>query len=286
MSTASPPTTSSGTRAARTVVAIGNEVNKGLVHGWAERRQILIELGMFVPLFLLFAGLFGRGQAIVEGRFEWTLAPEPTTWLFVGFASFMFFYLQAQKLFWRLLGEVQTGTLEQVYLSPLPSWLVAAAGRVVASIVETLVVVGALYASVRALVALDLQWHPDALMALVALVLAGVGYALTIGGLALRWKRTEVVNDGLHVIVLFAGGAMVPLTSLPTWLAAIGRLLPITHPLAALRTTLIDGQALALTSDGGVLWLAASAVGWMMIGAAAFHLGDTAARRDGTLTRA
>ena len=286
MRTTSSPTTWSGTRAGRTVVAIGNEVHKGLVHGWAERRQILMELGMFVPLFLLFAGLFGRGEAIVEGRFEWTLAPGPTTWLFVGFASFMFFYLQAQKLFWRLLGEVQTGTLEQVYLSPLPSWLVAAAGRVVASILETLLVVAALYASVRAMVAIDLHWHPDALLAVAALVLTGVGYALAIGGLALRWKRTEVVNDGLHVIVLFTGGAMVPLASLPTWLAHVGRLLPITHPLAALRTTLIDGTGLPLTGDGGLLWLVASAVGWMTIGIGAFHLGDTAARRDGTLTRA
>lgn len=286
MSTASSPTTSSGSRTGRTVVAIGNEVHKGLVHGWAERRQILMELGMFVPLFLLFAGLFGRGEAIVEGRFEWRLAPEPTTWLFVGFASFMFFYLQAQKMFWRLLGEVQTGTLEQVYLSPLPSWLVAAAGRVVASILETLVVVAVLYASVRALVSIDLHWHPHALLAAAALVLAGVGYALAIGGLALRWKRTEVVNDGLHVIVLFAGGAMVPLAELPTWLAVVGRMLPITHPLAALRTTLIDGHALPLTGDGGLLWLAASAAGWMVMGATAFQLGDTAARRDGTLTRA
>ena len=286
MNTSAPPRTPSGTRVGRTVVAIGNEVHKGLLHGWAERRQILMELGMFVPLFLLFAGLFGRGEAIVEGRFRWTLAPGPTTWLFVGFASFMFFYLQAQKLFWRLLGEVQTGTLEQVHLSPLPSWLVAAAGRVVAAIVETLLVVAALYASVRLLVDLQLTWHPHALLGVGALVLAGVGYALAIGGIALRWKRTEVVNDGLHVVVLFAGGAMVPLTELPAWLAHVGRLLPITHPLAALRTTLVEAEALPPTGDGGLLWLAVGAVGWLAIGATAFQLGDAAARRQGTLTRA
>ncbi len=285
MTTTDPPTTI-GPRVGRAAVAIVNEVRKGLVHGWAERRQILMELGMFVPMFLLFAGLFGRGEAIIEGRFEWTLAPEPTTWLFVGFASFMFFYLQAQKLFWRLLGEIQTGTLEQVYLSPLPSWLVAAAGRVVASVIETLVVVVALYASVRLLVDMELMWHPHTIMAVVALVVAGVGYALAIGGLALRWKRTEVVNDGLHVIVLFAGGALVPLAELPTWLAAFGRVLPITHPVAALRTTLVDGAALPPTGDGGMLWLVVGAVGWLVLGATAFHAGDRAARRDGTLTRA
>ena len=34
------------------------------------------------------------------------------------FVPFIFFYMQVVKLFWRLLGEIQSGTLEQVYLSP------------------------------------------------------------------------------------------------------------------------------------------------------------------------
>jgi len=42
------------------------------------------------------------------------------------------------------------GTIEQVYLSPLPSWLVAAAGRVVAALVETLVVAAGTYLIVEA----------------------------------------------------------------------------------------------------------------------------------------
>lgn len=268
-----------------TAVAVANEVHKGLVHAWAERRQIGLELAMFVPMFLLFAGLVGQGQAIVERQFDWRLDPGATAWLFLGFAAFMFFYLQAQKLFWRLVGEIQTGTFEQVHLSPLPTWVVAAAGRVTAAVVETAVVVGVLYLGVRVVVPIPLTWHAHALLALVALVVAGVGYSLAIGGLALVWKRTEVLNDGIHMVVLFLGGAMVPLAQLPGPLAAMGRTLPITHPVAALRTTLLDGHALAALGDGGLVWLGVAAIGWLALGAGVFGLGDHAARRSGTLSR-
>lgn len=269
----------------RTVVAVGNEVHKGLVHGWAERQQIALELVMFVAMFLLFAALVGQGEAIVTGRFDWSFEPARTAWLFVGFSAFSFHYLQTQKLFWRLLGEIQTGTLDQVYLSPLPSWVIAAAGRVAASVAETTVVIAVLYAATRLAVPIVLHWHPDALAALAGLVVASVGYSLAIGGLTLRFKRLEILNDGLHMLVLFLGGALVPLSQLPGWMAAVGRLLPITHPIEALRLTLVDGHGLSLTGDGGLLWLAATASGWLLAGIAAFHLGDAAARRNGTLTR-
>ncbi len=268
-----------------TAVALANEVHKGLVHAWAERRQIVLELAMFVPIFLLFASLVGRGEAIVEGQFAWGLEPRATAWLLIGFAAFMFFYLQAQKLFWRLVGEIQTGTLEQVHLSPLSPWVVAAAGRVTAAVLETTVVVVVLHLGVQALVPIPLTWHPHALVALAALVIAGVGYSLAIGGLALVWKRTEVLNDGIHMVVFFLGGAMVPLGQLPGPLAAVGRVLPVTHPVVALRTTLLDGHALAALGDGGLVWLAVAAIGWLAIGAGIFGLGDRAARRSGTLTR-
>lgn len=266
-------------------VAIGNEVAKGLLHGWAERWQILFETAMFTAMLLLFAALLGQGDAIVDGEFVWQLDPQRTAWLLVGFGAFTFHYLQTQKLFWRLLGEIQAGTLEQVYLSPLPSWLVAAAGRVVANVVETAFVVAALYAAVRLAVPVRLTVSVDALVPLAGLVTAAIGYSLLIGGLTLRWKRIEVLSDGLHMIVFFLGGAMVPLNRLPDWMAAIGRYLPVTHPIEGLRATLVDDAGLAVFGDGGVAWLAATALGWLVLGAMGFHRGDRAARRDGTLGR-
>jgi ABC-2 type transport system permease protein len=278
-----PSTPAPGPRA--TAVAIGNEIDKGLRFGWDERKQILLELAMFVPLFLLFAAVAGQGDAIVAGRFEWAFDDRRTGWLLVGFVLGMFFYLQAQKLFWRLLGEIQAGTLEQVYLSPLPSWVVAATGRVLASLVETTFVVGTLYAVVALSVGVDVDWHPAVLVPVVFLVVGSVGYSLAIGALTLLWKRIEVLNDLLLLVVFFASGMMVSLDEMPDWIAAVGRFLPVTHPIAAARRVLLDGEGLALTGDGGLLWMILLAAGWFAVGAVAFHAADRAVRRDGTLTR-
>src|SRR6266542_2104494 len=139
-----------------------------------------------------------------------------------------FFYFQAVKLFWRLLGEIQAGTIEQVYLSPLPSWLVAAAGRLVAALAETAVIVAALYAGVGLLVPLHIGRRPAAALPLLLLVIAVVGYSLLIGGLTLVWKRIEMLVEAQGIAVWVLSATALPLLAVPGWMATAGRLVPIT----------------------------------------------------------
>jgi ABC-2 type transport system permease protein len=122
----------------RFLTALGNEVRKGLALAWSERLQIALELPFFTVFILLLGPLLGAGHQIAAGHLDWTLDSQRISLLLVAFLPAMFFCFQAVKLFWRLLAEIQTGTIEQVYLPRLPSWL-AAAGRLLAAIVETLV---------------------------------------------------------------------------------------------------------------------------------------------------
>lgn len=274
-----------GVRAA--LRAIGNEVSKGLLAGWSERIQILIELPLFIGTALLVFAVIGKGEEIAAGgRVDWSLDPYQTTWIFLGYVAFTFYYLQTAKLFWRLLGEIQTGTLEQVYLSPLPSWLIAAAGRVAAAVVETFFVVAAVFLVTDLVVDLEIHWRLDGLLSLLFLVVGAVGYSLVIGGLALVWKRIELINDALYMALFLFGGLLLPLDRMPDWVAAIARLLPITHAAQSLRNVLLDGRSFStLHGDGGLIWLTATAVAWLIAGALAFHLGERIAKRQGTLSR-
>jgi ABC-2 type transport system permease protein len=283
---ATPPAVTSHPGQPRaTVVALGNEVGKGLRFGWAERKQIVLELAMFVPLFLIFAAVAGQGDALLADRFEWSFDDRRTGWLLVGFAFGMFFFLQVQKFFWRQLAEIQGGTLEQVYLSPLPWWTLAAVGRVLASVLETVFVVAVLYASVALTVGVDIDWRPVGLVPATFLLVGAVGHSLIIGGLTLVWKRVEILNDMLLLVLFFLGGIFVPLDDMPGWMAAIGRVLPVTHPIEAGRAVLLDGDGLTLTGDGGLLWMTALAAAWLITGAVTFHRAAQITRRDGTLTR-
>jgi ABC-2 type transport system permease protein len=133
--------------ARRVLTAVGNETVKGLRRGWSERLQILIELPLFVTFVLLLGFTVGQGTTIATtGKLDWSLDPRQAGWLFIGMATFTYTYLHMQTMFWRLLAEIQAGTLEQTYLSPLSSWVHVVGGRVLAAIAETTVVVAVMYA--------------------------------------------------------------------------------------------------------------------------------------------
>jgi ABC-type polysaccharide/polyol phosphate export permease len=285
--TSSPaPAAAPALSASRFLVAIGNEVGKGLRHAWAERVQILIELPLFISFVLLLSLLLGRGgQIAAGGTLRWPPDPRTTTWLFLGFAVFTFAYLQTVKMFWRLLGEIQSGTLEQTYLSPLPAWLTIAVGRVVAALVETAVVVGVVSLVVALLVGLRLTWRAEALAPLLFAIAGGVGYSLVIAGLTLVWKRVEMLQELLTALVWFVSGAILPLSRLPGSVGALSQPVFLTHPIAALRTTLLDGHPIATWGTGGWVALTATAAGWLVCGVLVFAVCNGIARRTGSLTR-
>jgi ABC-2 type transport system permease protein len=277
------PTLPFGPRA--TATGLANEVYKGLLAAWGERIQILIEMPLFTIFFLLFAAVVGRGDEIAAtGQISWSFDTEHVSWLFVGYLAFTFFYLQSVKLFWRLLGEIQSGTLEQVYLSPLPSWLVVAAGRVTAAVVETIFVVTMLYAVTSLFVDFDIPWRAAAIIPLVFVVIASVGYSLLLGGLTLILKRVEMLADLMLIPIFMASGLLVPLDQTPDWIAATGRLLPVTHGVESMRAIVFEGGSIGVMwGDGGLVWVMATAIGWLGAGVICFRLGERIAKRQGSL---
>ncbi len=269
-----------------TAIAVGNEIQKGLLAAWGERLQILIELPLFLSFFLLIALIVGRGQQIASGHLQWRFDAAQVSSLMVGYAAYLFIYLQTAKLFWRLLGEIQAGTLEQVYLSPLPAWLVATAGRVLATVLETAFLVAALYGVVFAVVAFHLTWHIQALVPMLFIVVGSVGYSLIEGGMVLAWRRVELVHELATGLMVFFSGAIIPLSQLPGWMAAIGRFSPISQGVVALRAVLIGGHmSFPLGGDGGIVWMIGVSAAYLVVGIAAFGLGEAWARRRGSLGR-
>ncbi|MEX0755917.1 MAG: ABC transporter permease [Actinomycetota bacterium] len=212
----------------RMATAIGNETVKGLRHGWGERLQILIEMPLFVIFVLLLASTVGQGAAIAEtGQIDWRIDPRHAAWLFIGVAAFTYTYLHLQKMFWRLLAEIQSGTLEQTYLSPLPSWVHVVGGRVVAAVAETAIVLAVTFGVTSLVVRLDLHWRVDALMPLALLIVGAAGLALIVAGITLVWKRIQMLNDLILLGVFFFSGAVLPPVEMPGWADAVGT--PFVH---------------------------------------------------------
>lgn len=268
----------------RLLVSMGNEIRKGLLVAWSERLQIIIELPFFALLILLLGPLLGTGHQIASGHVSWSLHSGRTSLLVLVFVPAMVFYFQAVKLFWRLLGEIQSGTLEQVYLSPLPPWLVVIAGRVLAALVETLVVVAATYGIVSAFVPLHYAWSVAALVPAALLIVTGIGYSLIIGGMTLIWRRVQAVQEAFLMLVMVFAISALPDFIVPGWFADLGRVFPVTSAVASLYRVLIGHRSVSEPwGTGGLTWLLVTAAGYLVAGILAFSLAGRIARTRGSL---
>ena len=253
--------------------AIGNEVAKGLIDLWRGKVASFLELILFGLFFLAIVFAVGRGAFHLE-----LVAP-----LLIGFVGYLFFHMQTNRLFWGLLGEMQSGTLEQLYLSPLPPWVLTI-GLQVASVVEAALSALVFYVFVTLVAAVTIPLRWTALLPLLLLIAGSVGYSLILGGLTLRFKRLEILKEVFQVVVLIFGGVFVPLSRMPSWMAAIARFLPLTPGVETLRKTLLDGVSLpTLAADGTLLWLVGSATVYLLLGIAIFRWNERSAKRRGTL---
>jgi ABC-2 type transport system permease protein len=266
------------------LTALVNEVRKGLWFAWSERLQIALELPFFTVFVLLLGPMLGAGHQIAAGHLDWTLDGGRISLLLVAFLPAMFFYFQAVKLFWRLLGEIQAGTIEQVYLSPLPSWLVAAAGRLVAAILETLVLIAVTYGLLSAFVTLHFHWTPAALVPMAFLVITGVGYSLIIAGMTLLWKRIQLLQETFLLLVMVFAISALPLLSVPGWFAAIGRAFPVTSVVASLSGVMLGHRGVTeLWGTGGLVWVIVTAIAYLTAGLVVFRLLEHLTKARGTL---
>ncbi|WP_160312693.1 ABC transporter permease [Jiangella alkaliphila] len=270
----------------RALTAVGNETVKGLRHGWSERLQILIEMPLFIIFVLLLGYTTGKGDTIAAtGALDWSIDTSHASWLIIGMVVFIYTYLHVQKMFWRFLAEIQTGTLEQTYLSPLPSWVHVVAGRIAAAIAETAVVAGVVYAVTSLFVRIDLHWRPAALVPLALLITGAAGLAMIIAGITLVWKRIQLLNDLILMLIFFFSGAALPLADMPSWAQDIGKPIFMTHATEAIRIVMVDGDALAWAGTGGWAWTLATATGWFLAGLTIFHFCERIALRRGSLSR-
>lgn len=90
-------------------------------------------------------------------------------------------------------------------------------------------------------VALPLSVLGPVLLTIVVSVFGCVGLGMVNAAIGLRIQDTAVVSSLFFGVLLVSCGAVVPLSALPGWLAALGRLLPLTHGIAAARIVAAGG---------------------------------------------
>ncbi|MEU4409100.1 ABC transporter permease [Streptosporangium sp. NPDC023963] len=255
------------------------EVGKGLLNLAAGWREGILEMVTF-PLFYLLIVLFmGRGQ----------LLPDLLLPVLLGMVALTFIHEQVNRVFWSYLGDIQSGVLEQTYLTSLPS-AASILGRQVAAVISALPAALAVLATGAVAITLQggrLPLDAQVIVPLAAIVLGTCGLALILCGLTLVFKRIEIITQLSVAVYAIAGGTLVPLAALPDPIAALSRLLvPVAPGIEAMRDILLGGHSLAALPTGwGLGWLLVQPLLLTAAGVVLFNRLEHLAKRRGTLGR-
>jgi ABC-2 type transport system permease protein len=176
------------------------------------------------------------------------------------------------------------GTLEAELATPAPAWLVLGTAPVYEFGTAALRSAAYLWAATW-LVGLELPaTNVVTVVVAIPLVLAAfIGLGLLTAGSTMLVRRMNPVAVVFGSLSFLLSGVLYPVSVLPAWLRAAGRLLPLTHVLVVLRGAFLTGASPAAVS-GSLTALAAFAAVLIPAGTATFAYALRRARVDGSLT--
>jgi ABC-2 type transport system permease protein len=255
------------------LLATFNELEKELRIRWSYKFSIVVESVMMVAIFLGITFFMTEGDVQSE-----RLAPA-----LVGYIIWFYALIAIGKMSWGLREETQTGTLEQMYMSSLPIWLLLI-GRTLATLIITTLEVMVAFLPLVLLLGIRLPWTWEVLP-LAALTLAGLyGFGYIVGGATLVFKQVESLANLLQNLLLFLNGALLPVDRLPPAVEAFALMLPSTWGIIALRQAMFGGATLNTLWQNGVLpHLLANTLFYFVGGLVVYHACETYARRRGLL---
>lgn len=241
---------------------LGNETLKGLLKLRASWGTLVPELAVLVVFYLMLQFLLGEGR-LVPALYAPTL---------IGFASYGLAYIVTLRMVAGTLEEMNTGTLEQVHLSPLPSWALSL-GRLAAAAMEAGGLVALVSLGLILVLGVRFTYRPDALVPVGLIIVDVAGFGLLLGALAIRVNSIGAILHVLQSIIVFLNGAFIPVAVFPAWLQAVARILPTTLGVEVSRKMLLQGGSLqSAWSDGSLIWLLAHSLALLVAGAAFYQL--------------
>ena len=254
-------------------VAVFGTTIKGALVLWSYRFNIIVELFATCLWFVGISLLIGRGE-IESGELPGTL---------LGFLVWFYASIAVTNMSWGLMEEAQAGTLEQMYMSPTPTWMIFV-GRVMAMLLYgtgmVLIVAATLMLSLGIRLPVNVQALP--VFGITIAGLFGLGFA--IGGAALVFKRVEALSWLTIDALLFLNGSFLPVDRYPEWLESFAKLLPTTQGIIVLREVVLDGRSLAAVwADGSLGNLVLHSGVVLLVGWLVFKYCERVAKRRGTL---
>lgn len=253
-------------QAARSLVplwwrAAWSEVRKDLIIELSYRLDFLVNLGIWVLIFLGSVLLAGGGQ-VTAAQLSFSA---------LGFALTYYTIDLLGNISSDLTEAARTGTLEQTYMSSAPPRLIILAKMVASLALSTLgLALAGLVLLLFTPVRLPFKWEAVPIVVVTWIGLLGFGFI--VAGGALLFKQVGPAVGILTRVLFFVNGTFLPLDTLNDPLTVLGRLLPSAQGIVVFRRVLLDGGTLPdVLADGSAVFLVVHsivlfALGWQIFG--------------------
>ena len=254
-------------------VPLYGEFRKGLLISWTYKVNQLISLLTLGFIFFVVVFFMGGGK----------LDPDRIASSLVGYLVWMYVAAALGDLTYGLRGEISSGTLEQLAMSPAPIGILLI-GRVIANLLITSVQVIIMGFIVLSLIHIRISIPPSAVLALLITFIGVLGFGYIIAGAMLLYKQIESMNNLFNNALAFFNGAFLPISAMPAWMAGISTLLPSTLGIIVIRSITLDGKTLLETwQDGNLIALITNSLLYLLIGLSIYTLCEQVAKKRGSL---
>lgn len=255
------------------LIVISNEINKHFVLAFSYRLNIIATSLTAGIVFTALMFLVGRGS----------FDSESVSASFVGYVVWYYAFVMVAQMSRNMVEEAQTGTLEQMFLSPVSATLLIVGRALGAVLLAT--IFAAPFAFVLPFV-MEIQlpnsWQIIPAVVITMVGLLGFGFALS--GITLMVKRASGIVTLAQNALLFLSGALIPISQFPGWLQGFSKTLPITLGIDLIRDLGLESASLSqVWSDGRLQWLLAHAFIYLTVGIAMFIVAERTARQRGSI---
>ncbi len=255
------------------LIALFNETRKGLLIIWAYKINFL---GSVLAMAIAFVGIsfmIGNGQ-LDRSRMAWTL---------LGYLMWNYVLVITGDMGENLMIEAEAGTLEQMFISPIPFSLILV-GRSLANMIISFIQILLIGAILIALMDIPLTWSWDALPVIIISIVGLFGLGVMLAGLTLIFKRIYSAANIINNVLVFVNGALIPIEQFPAWMVAIADVLPTTLGISVLRSVLLNNATLIeVWNNGSLPLLIVHSTAYLVAGLAVLQWCKRVARRQGIL---
>ena len=236
-----------------------------LLRYWRDKARIVSTL--FQPMMFLFIFGVGLGGTLARGDFG------------LDFIQFMYPGILAMSImglaFFSTISTVwdrEFGFLKEILVAPVPRLSIALGKMIGAASIASLQ--GIVLLALAPLIGVQLTlWSVPRLfffMVLLALTIAGLG--LFIASAVRTIENFSVIMNFIVFPMFFLSGAFFPLTDVPTWMAVLTRINPLTYGVDAMRQVMLGAQVAADVLDRLVLRPVLVDAGYLILFGTAFLL--------------